>query len=180
MATTTAQVSGTTAPDNWVLAAGASKVVAVNQPDDDATSYVVSTTTTGTVQWFTCSPALAGGDVVTEVIVRGRVKRGGSYDCNFTLGYQFALNGGGTQSGSSAAGSLVAIAGYNNFAYTHSGLSAAFGSGLVLWIRNDQAREIDLTTLYADITYTPVEGQPAAIRGRFVPGMGRAHGQQGW
>ncbi len=40
------------------------------------------------------------------------------------------------------------------------------------------------TTLAAklDITYTPPagSGQPAAARARFVPGMRRPHGQQGW
>jgi hypothetical protein len=40
MPTATIQVAVVTSPDQWALVAGANKVVAVNQPNDDATSYI--------------------------------------------------------------------------------------------------------------------------------------------
>ena len=77
MATTTAEVNGTTSPDNWTLAAGASKQAAVNSPDDDAASYIDSSNTSGTIQTFTVTPALNQGDTITQIDITVRAKRGG-------------------------------------------------------------------------------------------------------
>ena len=61
MAVITAEVNGTTTPDDWTLAAGVSKQAAVNSPDDDTASYIDSTNTSGTIQTFTVAPALNQG-----------------------------------------------------------------------------------------------------------------------
>ena len=183
MATTTAQASGVGSTDNWTLAAGASKTVAVNSPDDDTTSYIQSGTTTNTYQYFACSPSIATGDTITEIVVHARCKRGGASDCDFRIGYTFTPNGGGTQTGESGLGVLTATNNYADFSYTHSSLSVVWGSGLEFWIRNSQGRQLHCTTLYVDITYTPAAGgagQPTVARLRLVPGVGRAHGHQGW
>lgn len=158
MATTTTQANGVGATDNWTLAAGASKTVAVNQPDDDATSYIQSGTTTNTYQYFTCSPALTAGDTLTQIVANARCRRGGASDCTFRIGYEFTPSGGGSQTGESGAGVLEALNAWNNFTFTDSGLSVVWGSGMTFWIRNTQGRQLHCTTLYLEITYTPVAG----------------------
>lgn len=183
MAVTTVQVSGTTTPDNWVLAAGASKVAAVSAPDDDTTSYIRSTSTEQTYQYFTCSPSLNTGDTITQIVLRARARRGGANNAQFRIGYTFTPQGGGTQTSESGVSELIATASYADYTHTHSSLSVLWGSGLQIWIRNAQPREVELTTFEIEITYTPVDtgdGQPAAARARLIPGMRRPHGHQGW
>lgn len=155
MATITVQASGTSTPNDWTLEAGASKQVAVNQPDDDATTYIQSGTTSGTAQWFNCSPALSVGDVITAVTVYVRAKRGGASDCNFIMGYEFQIQGGGTRSGESAGGSLTATTNYADYSYNDTAPNDAFGSAFKFHIRNTQARNLHVTTLYVEIVYTP-------------------------
>lgn len=164
MTVITVGVAGTTTPDNWVLAAGASKAAAVSSPDDDASSYIRSGSTSQTYQYFTCSPGLGVGDTITQIVVKARTMRGGSFDCTFQMGYQFVPQGGGSQTGESAAGALTATSGWADYSYTHGGLSAAWGSGLVIWIRNTQARQVYLTTFGVEITYTPAGGGGMPIK----------------
>lgn len=158
----TVQAAGTTTPDDWTLAAGASKVAAVNQPDNDATSYIQSGTTTNTYQYFTCSPALTAGDTLTQIVVNARCRRGGASDCTFRIGYAFTPSGGGSQTNESAAGALEALSAWGNFTFTDSGLSVVWGSGMTFWIRNTQARQLHCTTLYLEITYTAVSSGGSA------------------
>ena len=179
MATITVAASGTTTPDDWTLSAGGSKVLAVAQPDDDATSYLASGTTSSTYQWFTCSPGLGAGDTITEIVLRIRARRGGANDCNVAIGYSFTPDGGGTQAAES--GNLLTVTAWGDFSFTSSGLSVVWGSGFRLSIRNTQARNAHLTTFYAEITYTAAAaGQPMVSRARAVPGTRRPHGHQGW
>ncbi len=160
MTTVTASPDGTTSPNNWTLAAGASKVAAVALPDDDVTTYLKSTTTNNTVQTFTVSPALTVGDTITEITLTARMSRT-SQNTDFVIGYSFTPNGGGTQTGTS--GTLIAVDPWTDYTYTHSGLSVVWGSDLTIFIRNIQAREARLTSFYVTITYTaaPVNDQPA-------------------
>lgn len=180
MATTTASPDGTTSPDNWTLAAGASKVAAVALPDDDITTYLNSTTTINTVQTFTVSPALTVGDTITEITLTARLSRD-TQNTNVTIGYSFTPNGGGTQTGTS--GTIQATVTWTDYTYTHSGLSVVWGSAMTIFIQNIQARDARLTSFYVTITYTPGAGgggQPMVARARQVPGMRRPHGRQGW
>ena len=80
MAVTTAEVNGTTTPNDWILSTGVSKESAVNSPDDDATSYIDSSNTSGTIQTFTVTPALNQGDTITQIDITARAKRGGTLD----------------------------------------------------------------------------------------------------
>ncbi len=169
MSTETIQVSGTTTPNDWSLAAGASKAAAVNQPDDDVTSSINSGTTINTTQTFTLSPAaLAGGDTVTQIdiVARGRRPGAGS-NANFVVGYAFALQGGGAVTGES--GPFTTTATWTDFTYSEGGLSAVFGGSLTLYVKNTQAREVWITTLYCTVTYTPAggAGQPARTMHQF-------------
>lgn len=168
MSTEILQVSGTIAPSDWALAVGASKQAAVNQPDDDASSYISSGATANTTQTFTLSPAvLAVGDTITQIdiVARGRRPGAGS-NANFVTGYSFALQGGGTQGGES--GTLTTTATWTDFNYSDSGLSAVFGGNLTLYVKNTQARDAWITTLYCTITYTPAGGsQPARTMHQF-------------
>lgn len=178
MATTTTQMVATTTPDDWTLQAGGSKVAAVNTPDDGNSSYIRSPVSSGNEQWFTATPDMPDGSTITEIAVRVRAARGGVSNADFTTGYQFTPQGGGSQSGTSTA--YTAVGAYADYTYTHSGLSVVWGSDLKVWIRNTQALSVSATTLEITFTYTPPAGHPVAARGRQVPGMRRPHGQQGW
>lgn len=181
MATTTLSPDGVTTPDDWTLAVGASKVAAVASPDDDATSYINSGTTINTVQTFTVTPTgIAVGDTITQIDITHRHRRNFSgSNVNHVTGYSFTPQGGGTQSGES--GTFVS-GGWTTDTYTHAGLSVLWGSGLILYIKNTQARDMYLSTISVTITYTPgaVSGQPMVVRARLVPGMRKAPGRQGW
>ncbi len=155
MAIAYVEASGTTAPDDWTLQAGASKVAAVSGADDEATSYIRSGTTSQTYQTFTCIPALATGDVITNMTVHARCRRGGANDCAFRIGYSFTPSGGGTQTGESVLNALTAGVNWTDFTFADGPLSVVWGSGLTIWIRNTQSRNLDCTTIYAEITYTP-------------------------
>ena len=155
MATLTAQVAATTTPSDWNLAAGASKVAAVTQPDDDLTTYLNSTTTNNTVQTFTVTPALSVGDTITQIVLTARLSRD-TQNTNVTIGYSFTPNGGGTQTGTS--GTIQAVNTWTDYTYTHSGLSVVWGSAMTIFIQNTQARDARITSFYVTITYTPAAG----------------------
>lgn len=156
MATTTAQATGVAAPDNWTLSAGSDKYTAVNAPDDDATSYLDSSNTINTQQRWTYTPSLVTGDTITAVQINVRYKRGGTSDANFTLTYAFTINGGGTQTGTSTA--FTSTTAWQSGNYTHSGLSAVWGSGFYVQAENTQARRVQISTLEVVITYTAAAG----------------------
>ncbi|MEZ4541961.1 MAG: hypothetical protein R3C43_18460 [Chloroflexota bacterium] len=156
MSTTTTQVNGTTTPNDWTLSAGASKQVAVNQPDDDDTTYIDSGSSSNTVQTFTLSPSLSTGDTITEIVIHARVKRTGGSNANHVFGYSFTPQGGGTQT--SESGNNTATNTWADESYAHSGLSVLWGSDLTIYIKNTQARPMALTTFYVVITYTPGGG----------------------
>lgn len=166
MAVITVQANGVTTPDNWSLGAGASKWAAVNQPDDDASSYIASGTTLDTYQWFTFAPGLSAGDTITQIVANVRARRGGASDARFLVGYRFTPSGGGTQSeesGLPSSGYFEATASFGNFSRTFSVPGVVWGSNLALWVRNTQSRNVHVTTLYVEITYTPVAGGGVAV-----------------
>ena len=155
MAVTTAEVNGTTTPDDWTLAAGASKHAAVNSPDDDTASYIDSSNTSGTVQTFTVTPALNQGDTITQIEINIRAKRGGTLDANYVVRYSFTPQGGGTQSGQSTA--FTAGTNWGNPTFTDTGLAVLWGNNFTVNVRNTQGRRVLVTTLNLTITYTPGE-----------------------
>jgi hypothetical protein len=67
------QVAAVTSPDQWVLGAGANKVVAVNGPDDEDTTYIQSTTTL-TEQYSLAAAGIAPGSAINSVSVVSRVR----------------------------------------------------------------------------------------------------------
>lgn len=157
MATVTAQVAATTTPDNWTLGAGASKVVAVTAPDDDDTTYINSGTTNGTEQRFTVTPgSISVGDTITQIDIDARNVRDHGSNPTFKLGYSFTPNGGGTQTGEST--DITSTTSWKTDTYTHSSLSAVWGSGLVIWIKITLARNMRCSTLQITLTYTPASG----------------------
>jgi hypothetical protein len=157
MATETVQASGTTTPNNWTLGAGASKQAAVNAPDDDDTSYVNSGTTINTVQTFTCSPSsIQVGDTITQIDINIRYIRDHISNVTFVVGYSFTPNGGGTQTNESTA--FTATTSYQSSTYSDTGLSVVWGSGLTIYAKNTQARNLRISTLEIVLTYTPGGG----------------------
>lgn len=174
----TIQVDAVIAPDNWTLGSGASKVAAVQSPDDDDTSYVNSGTSAGTQQWFTMAnpSAIGAGDTINSVSIIARCRRGGGTNANYRCGLN--VNGGTQADGADR----TAGAAYANTTetFTLNPDSAAWSlsdlNGLRIGIANLQARDVRLTTFYVSIDYTPA-GQPA--RKRWGGVLHAAAGQKG-
>jgi hypothetical protein len=174
MTVITVGAAGTTTPDDWTLGAGASKVAAVGQPDDDASSYIQSGTVADTYQTFTCSPGMSAGDTITQIVAYARAQRGGASDARFLVGYRFTPQGGGSQSeesGLPSAGYFEATSSYQTFSKTFSVPSVLWGSGLELWVRNTQSRNVRVTTLYVEITYTPASGGGMPVKAIYYARM---------
>lgn len=165
MPTEIIQVDAVIAPDDWTLGAGASKVAAVQSPDDDDTSYINSGTSAGTQQWFTmANPAAIGaGDAINSVSITARCKRGGATSANYRAGCNVS---GGTQAdgvnrtaGASYADTTETFAlNPDAGAWTFSDLE-----GLRIGIAILQTRDVRCTSFYVTIDYTPA-GQPARKR----------------
>ena len=158
MAVINAGFTGVTSPDNWTLAAGASKVDAVTWYDDD-TGYINSGATSNTIQTFACSLGLAAGDLITQVYMECLAKRGGGSNAGLVFGYSFTPQGGGTQTGEVTTVNTTTA--YQTFTYTHSGLSVLWGSGLTIYVKNTQARDVRVSALGMVITYTPAAASGA-------------------
>ena len=166
--------AGTTTPDDWTLGAGSTKVAAVSQPDNDATSYIQSGTTANTYQYFTCSPGLSSGDTITQIVGYARARRGGASDARFLIGYLFTPQGGGSQSEESGLPSsnyFESTSTWTTFSRTFTVPSVVWGSGLQLWVRNTQARSVEVTTFYVEITYTPASGGGMPIKAIYYARM---------
>lgn len=153
MATETCQVAATGTPNNWTLGAGASKVAAVTAPDDDDTTYIYSGTVSGTEQRFTVTPSvIPTGAIISQIDIAARNLRDHGSNPTFVLGYTFTPNGGGTQTAEST--DITSTLTWKTDTYTHSGLSVAWGSGLVIWARITLGRNMRLSTLQITLTYT--------------------------
>ncbi len=157
MAQETLQVDAVGATTNWTLGAGASKVAAVNTPDDDDTSYIASGTTSGTTQQFTvANPSqVSANAVINFVRIVARCKRGGAQNCNFVVSTVLSAS---STDGASQTGAT-------SYANTQDDFTTKPGGGswtltdlqnLEIKIRNTQARDLRCTTFYVIVDYTPL------------------------
>lgn len=78
MPTATIQVAAVTSPDQWTLGAGADKVVAVNGPDDDDTSYISTSSPSRGEQYSIAAAAIPANSTINSVSVTSRVKKAGA------------------------------------------------------------------------------------------------------
>jgi len=174
MATETIQVDAVISPDNWTLSAGASKVLAVNTPDDDATSYIASGATINTVQSFTTAnpTTIKPSDLITNVTVRNRCQRGGSLNAAFQA--IIAVNGGTNAFGPSKNSQASWSTFTSDFTTDPDGAPWTLESlnGLQVAIMNTQTRDVWCSTLSITITYTPVATRPGNMAGGLSPMSG--------
>lgn len=63
----TIQVAAVTSPNQWTLGAGANKVVAVNAPDDDNTTYLSSTGAAARQQYSLATNTIPSGSIINSV-----------------------------------------------------------------------------------------------------------------
>lgn len=75
MPTESIQAHLVTAPNTWLLGAGANKVVAVNSPDDDDTSYIRGYSGFPNEQYSLAANTIPPGSTVNSVNVYHRGKR---------------------------------------------------------------------------------------------------------
>lgn len=71
----TIQVAAVTAPDLWTLGAGADKVIAVNAPHDDDTSYIRASGAAGTREQYSLGThVIPTGSTIQSVSTMARVR----------------------------------------------------------------------------------------------------------
>jgi hypothetical protein len=142
--------------DGWILAAGASKVTACQAPDDEATSYIRSGTSTGTVQLFyLMSPVqLREGDTINSVSIRIRHRRAGTPAGSvqsMLVTPDGSLYGAevGTGAGFADRTDLFSLNPLGD-AWTMADLEA-----LQAGLRNTLSREVHCTTVAVVVDYSP-------------------------
>ncbi|OLE52111.1 MAG: hypothetical protein AUG51_19330 [Acidobacteria bacterium 13_1_20CM_3_53_8] len=168
MAQETLQVASISTPDSWTLGAGASKVVAVNTPDDDDTSYINSGATSGTTEQFnvTDSSAIGASATINFVRIVARTKKGGSQTSTYVV--SVVLSGNATDGASQTSGNSSYSTTQDDFA-TRPSVGGAWTladvNALQIKIRNTQARDLRCTSFYVIVDYTPATGIVAAQRG---------------
>lgn len=162
MATETLDVSSVGNYDDWYLQAGADKVVAVNQPDDNDTSYLRVTGTPPKRQSFLLeASAIPVGSTINSVTVYARCE---SWDYPDSPMFLFLRLGSTDNDAADIAPGYMTWANYNNTigrpgggSWTLSDLATlevgvGFGAG--------DAPGGCSTTLYAVIDYTEGGGGP--------------------
>lgn len=77
MPTATIQVAAVTAPDQWLLGAGANKVVAVNAPTDDAASYIRTPSNQYRQKYSLAANAIPPAAIINSISVFSRVMKEG-------------------------------------------------------------------------------------------------------
>lgn len=153
MAVEILQVSAVGATNNWLLGAGANKVVAVNQPSDGDTSYIRSNTASGTIQQFAVTDsALPSFAVIQSVVVKAECKRGGTQNVTYVVS---VISNGTTDGASRTAGAAYAVT-TDTFNTRPAGgaWTVADVNALVIQIRNTQARDCRCTTFWVEVNYT--------------------------
>lgn len=159
----TLQADATSTPDNWTLEAGANKVAAVNAPDDDATSYVSSTGTSGTTQRYSvANHSIPSGATINFVRLRSRCMKGQSAAGTFIM--SAVLSGNVSDGATKTSGT-----GYSDFT---DDFAARPGGGswtlddinnLEIQIRNAQTRAIFCTTFEVIVDYAPPQDSDSAV-----------------
>jgi hypothetical protein len=154
MPTTQIEVAATTSPDLWPLGAGTSKVLAVNTPDDDDSSYIESIGGMGDKQQFSLSASgIHAGSTINTVSVYTRAKNVAGY-C-YIVPYLYLT-------GSSIDGATLVIPAYT----WQSDLSEIARPGGGAWsisdltslevgILNGYANNCRLSTLAVVVDWTP-------------------------
>src|SRR5438105_8780809 len=158
MATETLQVSAVSSPDQWSLIAGANKVAAVNQPDNDGTSFIRASADDLTQQYALSNTSTVGaGDTINSVTIWARLD-----DIDGGDPYRFgAVLGGST----SDTGDLFDLSSHT---WTTKSLTLNTKPGGGAWTKADvDALEVfvtfgssggstglQCTTLYAVVDYT--------------------------
>lgn len=150
-------MSATGTPDEWALAAGASKTAAVNQPDDEDVTCVEAAPTVAdlTQAWAVADPSPTPPAVITRVVLHVRAKR--------TVGASVPFHAALELSGNVSNGAQRTL----NAAYT--GYSDEFtskpGGGAWTWaaVSSMTARVVAelspstqrVTSVYAVVDYVP-------------------------
>jgi hypothetical protein len=152
--TVTIQVASVTAPDQWTLGAGANKVVAVNSPSDDATSYIYVAASTKYEQYSLAASMIPGGSTINSVSVFSRCMRGGATNSLWRVGLVLGANF--SESDSHTAPS--AWVEYTDVLARPGGgaWSTADLASLEVYVRSGAtANQLDCTSLWLIVDYTP-------------------------
>jgi hypothetical protein len=90
------EVGAVTSPDQWLLGAGANKVVAVNSPDDDDTTYISSAGNGQAEQYSTGPNSIPSGSTINSVSVYSRARKesgsGATWSVRLYLGASYTAS----------------------------------------------------------------------------------------
>ena len=142
-------------PNNWTLAAGATKQVAVAPPNDDIITYITSTPTNNTQQQFVMTDpvSIGAGDTINSVSVITRMHRGGSNNVSFLMTYVVGANT------SPGAGANIGTTTWTDFTETIGRPTGGSWTltdlnNLEVRMQNTQGFQLQCSTLTVSIDYS--------------------------
>jgi len=153
--TATIQVAAVTSPDQWTLGAGADKVVAVNSPNDNDTSYIACSVADDIEQYSIASNSIPVGSSINSASVYTRCKSMAGGTTRWVVGLKLA--GTTSLSGYALAGysyadntTLVSRPGGGNW-----NLSDLTTLEVLIKFRFDATRHMRCTSLWLIVDYSP-------------------------
>jgi len=153
MPTKTIQVAAVTTPNQWTLGAGADKVVAVNGPDDDDVSYIVSVGASYE-QYSLASNSIPSGSTIGSVSVFSRCKK--NTGSNSAWRVAVILGANSTESGTHAASSGSYTNATDVLLRPGGGTWAMNDlTTLQVYVRNLNTNNTRCTSLWLIVVYTP-------------------------
>jgi hypothetical protein len=149
--------SGTSTPDDWLLGAGADKVSAVAEPDDDMTSYIIGDSSDLQQRYSLSAPTTPPGSTINSVTVSSRVHAFGAGVQRLGL----ALGGNTSESsdinmGGGWSTEAVALSRPGGGAWDQTDLAALE----VYIVRKASGTDNHCSTLFVEIDYTPPAPAP--------------------
>jgi len=152
MPTETIQVAAVTTPDQWTLGAGADKVVAVNGPDDDDTSYIYCSTSGRWETYSLAANAIPVGATINSVSVVSRGYKSSGSTARWAVGVLLG--------GSSTFGLTHFPASYTSYTETLARpgggtWSVADLASVEVLVRFYNSGTIRVTSLWVSVDYTP-------------------------
>lgn len=139
---------------DWTLAVGASKVAAVTAPDDDNTSYIVSTTAPQSQQFFFNFAGIPLGSTINTVTVRLRhIRDSASGSISAQVASSLATNVGAPFSPGAAYATTDTV--FNKDGAGNGWTASALSTNSFGVLNNNAARQSRVSTIEVIVDYTP-------------------------
>lgn len=155
------------ATDAWSLVGGLTKPLAVELPDDDDISYIVSTGASTSQEFNLAAHSIPPDATINSVKIVRRHKRDGASNGLFSA--MIFLGGSNSNAGSVVAGASYATTTSSALVRPGGGSwQVADLSGATIRVTNISANNTRVTTLYLLVDYTLAAAKPVARRAATV------------